>query len=96
VTDYRLTARAENDLMDIFLYGIEQFGLNQAKLYKNDMAHCFQRLAINPCIGRTAPTLGEGVRRHEHKSHVILYEIVETRILILAVVHGRSVRRLEI
>ena len=35
-----------------------------------------------------------GVRRHEHASHVILYESVGTGVLILALVHRRSVRRL--
>ena len=39
---------------------------------------------------------GNGHRRHEHKSHVILYEPTDDGVLILAVVHGRSVRRLKL
>ena len=96
MNSYRLTERAEADVFDIFLYGIEQFGTYQARLYKQDMEHCFQLLADAPYMGRPATNIAEGVRRHEHKSHVILYELAEDGILILAVIHARSLRRLKL
>lgn len=96
VSSYRLTNRAEAEIIDIFLYGIEQFGLLQAMVYRDSMEACFQSLADNPRMGRLAPALGEGVRRHEHTSHVILYEVEEYGVLVLAVVHGRSIRRLKL
>lgn len=96
MNSYRLTKRAETELLDIFLYGIEQFGLAQARLYSDDMARCFQLLADTPLMGRPALAIADGVRRHEHKSHVILYEIDGSDIVILAVIHGRSVRRLKL
>lgn len=96
MTSYRLTARAEGEILEIFLYGIEQFGLRQARLYKEEMERCFQLLSENPHMGRSATAIGEGVRRHEHKSHVILYEIDRSGILVIAVVHARSVRRLKL
>jgi toxin ParE1/3/4 len=34
------------------------------------------------------------VHRHEYAAHVILYEPVDGGVLILAIVHGRSMRRL--
>jgi toxin ParE1/3/4 len=96
VNSYRLTEGAEAEILEIFLYGIDQFGVGQARLYKDEMAHCFQLLADTPRMGRPANIIAEGVRRHEHKSHVILYEIESSGVLILAVVHGRSVRRLKL
>ena len=51
---YRLTTRAEDDLIDIFAFGIEQFGLRQALLDKSELAHCFQLLSQNPNMGRKA------------------------------------------
>ena len=68
----------------------------QALLYKGELAHCFQLLSQNPNMGRKAPKLGEQVHRHEHGSHVVLYEPDEEGILILAIVHGRSIRKLKI
>ncbi|MFK0208225.1 type II toxin-antitoxin system RelE/ParE family toxin [Agrobacterium sp. NPDC090283] len=47
-------------------------------------------------MGRAATTVGEGIRRHEYGSHVIFYEIDGSGVLILTVVHGRSIRRLKL
>lgn len=96
MNSYRLTTQAENAIFDVFLYGIEQFGLRQARLYKNEMENCFQLLGDNPRMGRPAITIGEKVRRHEHGSHVILYETDSSGVLILAVVHAQSIHRLKL
>ena len=96
VNNYRLSTQAENEILDIFLYGIERFGLNQARLYKDGMESCFQLLGNNPRMGRSATIVGEGIRRHEHGSHVIFYETDGSGVLILTIVHGRSIRRLKL
>ncbi len=96
MNSYRLTKRAEAEVLDIFIYGMEQFGPSQARRYKDEMAHCFQLLADTPHMGRPASTVGEGVHRHEFRSHIVLCEPVENGIVVLAVIHGRSVRRLKL
>lgn len=96
VTNYTLTRRAEDDLLIAFLDGIEMFGLTQARRYKDELEHCFQLIASSPPMGRLAPAIGEGVRRHEHQSHIILYEEAEHAVTILAVVPARSVRLLKL
>ncbi|WP_438752998.1 type II toxin-antitoxin system RelE/ParE family toxin [Pararhizobium sp. O133] len=53
-------------------------------------------MASRPQMGRPAPSIGEGVRRHEHKSHIILYEEQADRIIILATVPAKSVRLLKL
>lgn len=45
-------------------------------------------------MGRKADVIRPGVHRHEHASHVILYEVSDGGVLILAIVHARSIRRL--
>lgn len=96
MTSYGLTQRARSDLFEIFLYGYEQFGVRQAEAYADGLDHVFRLLAENPRMGRKAEAIAPGVRRHEHGSHVILYEATDTGVLILAVVHSRSVRRLSL
>ena len=56
----------------------------------------FQLLADNPRMGRRADRIAPGVSRHEHGAHVTLYETTASGVLILAVVHGASVRRQEL
>lgn len=95
MNDYRLSRRAEADLDDIFFSGIELFGLPQALKYRDSLKRCFALLAQNPRMGRRSPTIRAGLRRHEHGSHVILYKDQKHGVLIVAIVHGRNVRRLK-
>lgn len=94
MSDYALTKRAEADLFDVFLFGFEQFGARPAEIYAAELEHTFQLLADNPRMGREAESIAPGVRRHEHGSHVILYEISADGVLILALVHASSIKRL--
>ena len=96
VTRHLLSARADLDLLQIYLYGVEEFGHRQAERYKHEMDTCFEALADFPRMGRLASNTGPGIRRHEHGSHVIFYREEEDHILILAVVHGRSVSDLDL
>ena len=48
--------------LDIFVFGLQAFGLHQAERYA-----ALQLLAENPRMGRFAPVLGPEVRRHEHE-----------------------------
>ncbi|WP_117191913.1 type II toxin-antitoxin system RelE/ParE family toxin [Rhizobium terrae] len=92
--EYRLTPRAEAEIVNIIRYGIERFGVLQARRYADDLTHCFELLAENPRMGRSAPDFGEAVCRHTHARHIILYEITDSGVMILAVVHVRSLSRL--
>ena len=91
-----LSKRAEADLFDIFLYGCEVFGEAQARRYAEGLDHAFGLLAENPRMGRAALEIADGVRRHLHAMHVILYEPMPDGVRILALVHARSVERLRL
>ena len=80
MSDHTLTKRAEADLFDIAVHGYRQFGVHQVEAYATGLEHAFQLLADNPRMGRRADA--------------ILYDPVDDGVLILAIVHGRSVRHL--
>jgi toxin ParE1/3/4 len=96
VSEYRLSARADANLRDIYLLGIEQFGRRHAEKYRLGLDACFAMLARHPKAGRTSPTVRPGLRRHEHGSHVILYRENTDHVLIIAVLHSRSIRGLKL
>ena len=91
MSSYRLTRRADRDLIDIYLYTLETFGPEQAERYTEGMRSCFAMLADNPRMGRTAETIRPGLRRHEHGGHVIFYreDSEAGPLLILTVTHTR-------
>jgi toxin ParE1/3/4 len=47
-------------------------------------------------MGRLSDTVRPGLRRHEHGSHVVIYKEQPVYILIVAVVHGRSIKGLKL
>lgn len=96
MAEYRVSGRADADLLDIYLFGIAHFGRPQAVDYQMSFLHCFELLAENPRMGRTSPTIQAGLRRHEHGSHVVLYREEADHILIVAVLHSRNVRGLKL
>ncbi len=93
---FHLSRRAEDDVTEIFAFGYAFFGEAQAERYADGMKDAFALLARNPRMERSAEAVAPGIRRHEYRSHVILYEEMPDGVLILAVVHGRSVRRLSL
>lgn len=93
MTDWKLSRRADRDLVELYLYGAETFGRATALAYLDDLYSCFGRLAQNPRLGRPADATGAGLRRLEHRRHVVFYEIEREDVLIVAIVHERSIRR---
>jgi len=92
MTEYRLTKAAEDDLLNAFIYGFEMFGPAQAEEYRQSMVRCFELLADTPHLGRKADDFATGARRHEHGRHVIFYDEQPYGVLIIAIIHERSIR----
>jgi toxin ParE1/3/4 len=94
MAEYQISDRADADLFDIYVFGVRAFGRSQAVAYQLSFRECFEALAEHPRMGRLAEAIGRGIRRHEHGSHVVLYREEDGGVLIVAIVHGRSVRGL--
>ncbi len=90
MAEYALTQNAERDLARIANYTIENFGIEQARRYRDDLFLAFKTLADNPRMGRDFSRVKEGVRRHDHKKHSIYYTLTDTGILILQILHERQ------
>lgn len=87
---YRLTRKAEEDLTEVYLSGIRDFGITQAETYLEDLLQTFDLLAENPEIARLREEFRPTVRIHPHGAHIIIYREVEADILIIRIRHGRE------
>ena len=85
--NFRLTSRAESDLAEIADYTIETFGIEQARRYRVALETCFQTIADNPKVGRSADQLAPELRRYKHQSHVVFYMPEGQGALIVRVLH---------
>lgn len=88
MADYRLSGKADEDLVGIYLYTLDEFGESQADAYLYSLEERFEILAGNPAIGRRIEHTREGYRRYEHVSHSIFYRIDEDGVIIMRVLHN--------
>ena len=88
MAEYRLSKSVENDLSEIADYTIATFGIEQSRRYRDGLNTCFQTLADNPMLGRSASLdLTPELRRYEYQSHVVFYMPQLRDILIVRVLH---------
>ncbi|KAA1242515.1 type II toxin-antitoxin system RelE/ParE family toxin [Aquimarina sp. RZ0] len=84
---YKVSRKAEMDLAKMYEYGIETFGLKQAKGYLLGMHTLFQVLADNTNLGRDASEFILSLKRFSYKSHTIFYLATDIDILIVRVLN---------
>ncbi len=86
---YRLTQQAEHDLLNIALYGIEQFGVEQSRQYYNKLIQRFDKLAEQPDRYPLVEHIRKGYRRSVCGVHSIYYRTSQDGVEIVRVL-GRQ------
>lgn len=88
---YRLTHRAAEDIEELYSFGAEQFGVDQADSYHALLERTFEFLAQNPFAARKRLELSPPVRIHPLQSHLVIYQIRDDNsILIVRVRHAHE------
>jgi toxin ParE1/3/4 len=87
MAEYRLSRRAEFDLLTIYAHNETTFGAYQAEAYHAGFERTFGLIADFPRIGASAEELAPGYRRFRFQSHNIFYSEEESRVLIRAIIH---------
>lgn len=70
---YKITLKADADLLDIWLYTNETWGESQADKYLRGLENRFRYLADNPHFGRSRPELSGGLFSYHEGRHLIIY-----------------------
>ncbi len=89
MADYRLSRRAEADLLGIYAYTDRTFGRYQADAYHAGLEHTFGLLAQFPLIGKAADELVQGFRRFRFQSHYVFYTEETDHVFVRALIHVR-------
>jgi toxin ParE1/3/4 len=82
---YRLSNRAEKDLENIAVYSIKNFGIKQARLYRDGLFKTFDMLCAFPMIGSNQNHIKKDVLRQVYEPHSIYYRIDANAIFILRI-----------
>lgn len=86
---FRLTRQAEGDVVGIYLYTAETFGITQADAYHDKLEATFNLLGAHPYMAREHTEIDPPVRVHPCGSHIIIYTVsADDSVLVVRVRHG--------
>lgn len=88
--DYRLTIAAEQDLLQIAMYGLQQFGDKQARLYYRRLVNRFEELASAPERYQTVEHIRKGYRRSVCGVHSIYYRADQDSVEIVRILGAQD------
>ena len=89
MSKYHFTNKAQDDLIDIWDYTVEEWSQNQAEKYYNlIIASCID-LANNPQFGKSYEIISLNILGYKCGEHIIFYrEISKNEIEIIRILHG--------
>lgn len=86
---YRLSKSAENDLLDIWNYTADTWGVSQAEKYLKRLESRFLDLATKPKKGKLRHDLELEYLSYQESKHIIFYRSFEKGIAIARILHER-------
>lgn len=87
---YESTRRADQDIVDRYVYSVDRHGLDQAERYLRALLDAFDLLTRNPYVARERSEFSPPVRIQPFNAHVIVYTVSDDGMLIVRVLHGRQ------
>lgn len=83
----RVTPKAESDLIGIWVYTCEQWGVDQADEYLDQLEAGMQQLIAHPLLGVDYAFVLPGYRRLQVEHHAVFYRLHEPEVLVVRVLH---------
>jgi toxin ParE1/3/4 len=87
---YRLTRKAEEDIIHLYVEGVRRFGIGQAETYYAGLHRTLEFLAANPKAARERPEIAPTTRVHPYRAHLVVYTVDESDVLVIRVPHSRE------
>lgn len=82
-----LTPRAESDLIGIWVYTSEEWGVDQADNFLDRLEPGMKRLIDHPSLGANYDHVFSGCRRLQVEHHAVFYRLLESEVLVVRVLH---------
>jgi toxin ParE1/3/4 len=87
--EYRLAPAATRDLESIWLHTVEEWGIDQAHRYIDDLTAAFDQLANSPGLGTSCDYIRKGYRRGRAGRRSIYFRITAYGIAVIRMLHDR-------
>lgn len=87
MTRYDFSAQALEDLRAIGRYTRKEWGLDQARRYRQELEAAMQRLSRDPGLGRPREDIAPGLRSFRTAAHITFYLAGHDGIVIVRLLH---------
>jgi len=84
-----LTQEAESDFIDILVYTAQEWGETKRQEYDASLCHALDVVRDNPFLGYRHSLLPEDHRCFNVRKHVLAYQIKNSHIYVLRILHQR-------
>lgn len=90
--EIHLQVKALADLKNILKRSIEQWGLDRAEQYYDDLSDGINSLKENPKLGFARDDIKTGYRQLPIEKHHIFYRLSSTKIRVIRVLHDKMLK----
>jgi toxin ParE1/3/4 len=90
MADYKLSNAAKDDLIRIYPFGVEKFGMTQADKYFDSFFKYFDIISQQPYAFESVDYIKKGYRRCACGSDSIYYKIENNTVEIMAIVGSQD------
>ncbi|NNF35357.1 MAG: type II toxin-antitoxin system RelE/ParE family toxin [Saprospiraceae bacterium] len=90
MANYKLSNTAKEDLIRIYLYGVQRFGISQADKYFNQFFNYFEKIADNLFFFKAVDYIRNGYRRCLCGSDSIYFRLKSNEVEIMAIVGSQD------
>lgn len=94
MADYKLSKAAKDDLIRIYHYGVEKFGMIQADKYFDSFFKYFDIISQQPFAFESIDYIKKGYRRCACGSDSIYYRIGDGVVEIMAIVGSQDLKNI--
>ena len=84
-----LQYKAKEDIKNIWKYSYEEWGIEQADKYLNELTDKLKLLSDNPQLGVSCDYIRIAYRQYQVNKHIIFYIVGKDRIQIIRVLHEK-------
>jgi toxin ParE1/3/4 len=95
MASYRLSDKADEDLSQLYEYGILHYGQERADRYYNGLIERLEELAENPRFGQAVDHIRPGYRRSVYGRHSIYYRIDPDAVVIVRILGRQDPQQLQ-
>ena len=82
-----VTPKAESDLIGIWVYTCEEWSVDQADKYLDQLEAGMKQLINHPSLGANYAHVLPGYRRLQVEHHAVFYQVLEPEVLVVRVLH---------